>query len=166
MHHRRETAVSLLPREKDPVEKTMKNSSFVLCRFFRKMHRGEKSFWYGLPYGDSNRTATKAVQRGTAPNRIVGCITAPNRTVVGFTIIKFMTCLETAPNRTVIFLISENRTEPLRGIFDLNNRTEPHRRIYYSTQPQRRIFYLQCLKAAPNRTGRFPFLVKPHQTGQ
>ena len=58
-----------------------------------------KTVLYGFPYGEWSRTVEKTVQRGTAPNRTVRYITA-------------------APNRTVGFTISENRTEPHRRIPD------------------------------------------------
>ena len=45
--------------------------------------------------------------------------------------------LKTAPHRTVGFMMLENRTEP-------------HRRIYHSTEPYRRIFAV--FKTAPHRT--------------
>ena len=48
----------------------------------------------------------------------------------------------TAPNRTVRFTISENRTGPNRteGFLISENLTEPHRRIRESTEPHRSIY--------------------------
>ena len=80
----------------------------------------KKQLYYRFPYGDRPRTVAKTIQRGTAPNRTVGFITAPNRTVRS-------AISETAPNRTAGLLISENRTELHRRIHES---TEPHRCIY------------------------------------
>ena len=77
--------------------RTVRNRGFV--RIIHTVHRGEKTVLHGFPYGEWSRTVEKNVQRGTAPNRTVRYITAPN--TVGFT------CR-----------ISENRTEPHRGTPD------------------------------------------------
>ena len=78
----------------------------------------------------------KNVQRGTAPNRIVGFLICENRTETNRTISVSENCteptagfvfLKTAPNRTLGVPVFQNRTEPhRRRIYD---RTEPHRMI-------------------------------------
>ena len=75
----------------------------------------------------SARTIVKSGQWGSAPNRTVGFVICENRTEPHRTVLWDFQFFNTAPNRKLEFPI-------------LQNRTEPHRRIYHSPEPHRRIY--------------------------
>ena len=102
-------------------------------RFIHTVHRGEKTVLHGLPCGEWSRTLEKNVERGTAPNRTVGFTISENRTEPYRRIPDF---LKNAPNRSVGYITAPNRAVGFR-IFQ--NRTEPHRRISYFSKPHRTV---------------------------
>ena len=135
---RRETAFSLVLREKawEPYETAPHELSIRrnrgFERFIHTVHRRDKTGFVRFSLRDFLRAVAKTGQRGIASNRTVG------------------------------FLIFENRTEPHRWIFYFQNLNEPHRRIYHRTEPHRRITISEN-RTEPHR--KISAFLKPRRTG-